>query len=94
MKCSNCWSRRIEASDTNILHKMLAMVFLLKPVKCRHCFHAFHIPVWRNPKPESDARDQEFSDGDMEAEILSFPTAKKVAGHQSDSATATIRRAA
>ena len=95
MKCSNCWSRRIESANANILHKTLATIFLMKPVKCRHCFHSFHIPIWVSRRPDQNASGMESGD-DVEAEIgpeiVRFSQIKQDAEHQSNAAS--IRKAA
>ncbi len=99
MKCSNCWSRRIDAADANILHKILATILLMKPVKCRHCFHSFHIPIWVSRRPDQNASGMESGD-DVEAEIgpeigpeiVRFSQIKQDAEHQSNAAS--IRKAA
>ena len=96
MKCSNCWSRRIDTGDANILHKTLAAAFLMTPVKCRHCFHCFHIPIWTNlaasqnqPSPKAS------SEEDVESEILPFAQEKEVAvSSEQESESTSIRKAA
>ena len=92
MKCSNCWSRRIDAADANILHKTLATIFLMKPVKCRHCFHSFHIPIWVSRRSSPNAPDSESGDQEGGADIVPFPQIRKDSEHQSDAAS--IRKAA
>ena len=96
MKCSNCWSRRIESANANILHKTLATIFLMKPVKCRHCFHSFHIPIWVSRRSDQNASGMKSGDEEVEAEvgaeIVPFPRIKQDAEHQSDAAS--IRKAA
>ena len=100
MKCSNCWSRRIEFANANILHKTLATIFLMKPVKCRHCFHSFHVPIWVSRRSDQNASGMKSGDEDVEAEvgpeivpeIVPFSQIKQDAEHQSDAAS--IRKAA
>mgnify|MGYP003329467086 FL=1 len=100
MKCSNCWSRRIESANANILHKTLATIFLMKPVKCRHCFHSFHVPIWVSRRSDQNASGMKSGDEDVEAEvgpeivpeIVPFSQIKQDAEHQSDAAS--IRKAA
>ena len=100
MKCSNCWSRRIESANANILHKTLATIFLMKPVKCRHCFHSFHVPIWVSRRSDQNASGMKSGDEEVEAEvgpeigpeIVPFSQVKQDAAHQSDAAS--IRKAA
>jgi hypothetical protein len=100
MKCSNCWSRRIESANANILHKTLATIFLMKPVKCRHCFHSFHVPIWVSRRSDQNASGMKSGDEEVEAEvgpeigpeIVPFSQVKQDADHQSDAAS--IRKAA
>lgn len=86
MKCSNCWSRRIDSADKSLLHKMLAAVLMMKPVKCRHCFHSFHIPLWKNTPSEKEALDSATSVGEQQdAVIFPFSEIKKQVDSKSES---------
>ena len=86
MKCSNCWSRRIAPAETNLLHKMLAALLMLRPVKCRHCFHSFHVPLWVSRTAEPDASNQLSTEGhqDAEAVIVPFRKIEKVCDSRSE----------
>ena len=46
MKCPNCWSLNVQASESSFLHKFFARCFFLVPLSCRHCFHRFHALWW------------------------------------------------
>ncbi len=92
MKCSNCWSRRIESANANILHKTLATIFLMKPVKCRHCFHSFHVPIWVSRLPDQNASGMESGDEQVGGDVVPFSQVKKDAEHRSDAVS--IRKAA
>ena len=86
MKCSNCWSRRIGSADTSLLHKMLATVFMMKPVKCRHCFHTFHIPLWQRPSVEIEVSNTASSvEEQQDAMIFPFSEIKKQVESKSES---------
>lgn len=72
MKCSNCWSRRVDSADKSLLYKMLAAVLVMKPVKCRHCFHSFHIPLWKNIPSHKEVLNSAKSVGESQAAVI-FP---------------------
>ena len=88
MKCSNCWSRRIAAADTNLLHKMMAALLMMRPVKCRHCFHSFHVPLWAPPTAEADVTNQESTEEQQDALPVSVPF--KIVSEESDSQSAVV----
>ena len=86
MKCSNCWSRRIDSADKSLVYKVLAAVFMMKPVKCRHCFYSFHIPLWKNTASEKEFSDSSRSVGEQQdAEIFPFTKSKKQVDSKSES---------
>ena len=86
MKCSNCWSRRIDSADKSLLHKMLAAVLMMKPVKCRHCFHYFHIPLWKNiPSQKAILNSATSDDEQQDAVIFPFSEIKKQVDSKSES---------
>ena len=86
MKCSNCWSRRIDSADKSLLHKMLAALLMMKPVKCRHCFHSFHVPLWTPRTAESDITNQESIEEqqDAVAVIVPFKRIEEESDYQSE----------
>ena len=92
MKCSNCWSRRIDVAETNLLHKILAACLMVKPVKCRHCFNSFHVPLWVGYESEQDTSTAESADEHGEEMIVPFPEIEH--GVQSRSDAEIFRKAA
>ena len=86
MKCSNCWSRRIDSADKSLFYKMLAAVLMMKPVKCRHCFHSFHIPLWKNIPPQRKVLKSATSVGEPQAAVIfPFSEIKKQVNSKSES---------
>ena len=96
MKCPNCWSRKIRAGDAHVIHKIVAAFVLMGPVKCRHCFHRFHKPLWGLPPTDPDPSTAEESrDGDVEPQILPFSQGNEVSGvSKSEGESDLIRRVA
>ena len=96
MKCPNCWSRKIDAGNANILHRIVAAFFLMSPVKCRHCFHCFNKAIWTSlPTPESSPVTSADEDNYDHSNILMFPqSAETSSTPQRESSSSPIRKAA
>ena len=94
MKCSNCWSRRIAEADANLLHRMLAALLLMKPVKCRHCFHAFYVPLWSPRSGEPDGSSHLSAEEQHDAESVIVPFKKADEERKSQGKKKLCRKAA
>jgi hypothetical protein len=46
MKCRACWSERAEVCRAPRWKVWLSACALAAPVKCRHCFYEFYVPLW------------------------------------------------
>jgi hypothetical protein len=61
MRCRACWSEKTERTIEPRWKVWLAACVLAAPIKCRHCYYQFLVPLWMVADPPAPLRERVLS---------------------------------
>ena len=49
MKCPRCWANKVQIRRDSTWKRLILACLLLRPMKCRHCYHRFCAVIFLAP---------------------------------------------